>query len=133
MNDLYDYGRQAILDGSIDYGSDSIRVALVSSSYGPNLSSDEFLSDVPSGAIVATSDPLTGKTEAAGVARADNATLNSVSGAHIAYLVIYKDTGAPTTSRLLAFIDTATGLPYTPNGGSITISWDTGPDGIFKI
>lgn len=45
-------------------------------------------------------------------------------------IVLYVDTGTPTTSPLVAYIDTGvTGLPVTPNGGDITITWNAG--GIF--
>ena len=37
-------------------------------------------------------------------------------------IVIYKDTGTEATSPLLAMIDTATGLPITPNGGDKRIN-----------
>lgn len=38
-----------------------------------------------------------------------------------------------TESPLIAFIDTATGLPVTPNGGDITVAWDSGANKIFKL
>lgn len=38
-----------------------------------------------------------------------------------------------TDSPLIAYIDTATGLPVTPNGGDITIAWDSGANKIFKL
>lgn len=38
-----------------------------------------------------------------------------------------------TESPLIAYIDTATGLPVTPNGGDITIAWDSGANKIFKL
>lgn len=132
-NALYDFGRQGVLDGSIAVGSDTIKAALVAATYTPNLAADEFLSDVPSGSIVAESGALTGVTETAGVFRADNTTVSSVTGAVIRYVALYKDTGSPATSRLIALIDTGANLPYTPNGGAITIAWDTGPNGIFRI
>jgi hypothetical protein len=34
---------------------------------------------------------------------------------------------------LIAFIDAATNLPVTPNGGNINIAWDTGTNKIFKL
>ena len=38
-----------------------------------------------------------------------------------------------STSQLVAYIDTATGLPVTPNGGNIQIVWDTGANKIFAL
>ena len=43
------------------------------------------------------------------------------------------DTGTDSTSPLIAFIDTATGLPITPNGGDIIVTWDNGPNKLFKL
>jgi hypothetical protein len=34
---------------------------------------------------------------------------------------------------LIAYIDTATGLPVTPGGGDIDITWDNGSNKIFKL
>ena len=48
-------------------------------------------------------------------------------------IIIYKDTGTEATSPLIAMIDTATGLPITPNGGDIIVTWDNGVNKIFKV
>ena len=47
--------------------------------------------------------------------------------------MIYVDTGTEATSPLIAYIDTATGLPITPNGGDIIVTWDNGTNKIFKV
>jgi len=46
--------------------------------------------------------------------------------------VLYQHTGAES-ALLLLLIDTATGLPCTPNGGDITLSFDNGANKIFKL
>jgi hypothetical protein len=132
-NALYTKGKEALLDGTVSLSADTIKVALVGSGYTVNLTTDEFLSDIPSGQIIATSSALSGKTETSGIFDASNVVLGAVSGSAVDFLVIYKDTGTSTTSRLLAYIDTATGLPLTPSGGSVTIAWDTGTSKIFQI
>lgn len=76
---------------------------------------------------------MASKTTTAGIANAAAATFSSVSGDQSEALVIYKDTGDAATSPLIAYIDTATGLPITPNGADITINWDTGANKIFKL
>ena len=48
-------------------------------------------------------------------------------------MLIYKDTGDNATSPLIALIDSATGLPITPNGGDIIVVWDNGANKIFKL
>ena len=60
-------------------------------------------------------------------------SFTSVTGASIEAIVLYKDTGTDSTSPLIAFIDTATGLPITPNGGDIIVTWDNGANKIFKL
>ncbi|MNC44515.1 hypothetical protein D3C75_934250 [compost metagenome] len=60
-------------------------------------------------------------------------TFTAVTGASIEAIVIYADTGTESTSPLIAFIDTATGLPITPNGGDIIVTWDNGTNKIFKV
>ena len=134
-NALYDLARQSFLSGSptIDWSADNIKCSLVrSSAYTPNLGTDQYLSSVPT--RVADSANLSSKTVAAGVADAADVTFTSVAaGAAVQYVVIWKDTGVAATSPLIALLDTATGLPVTPNGGDITIAWDNGANKIFKL
>lgn len=133
-NALYDKSRQKFLEGGIAWLTDSIVPVLVDTgAYTPNLATHEFLSDVPSGARIKTGAPLTGKTSTAGVADADDLTLSSVSGPTCEALVLIKDTGSPATSPLIAYIDTASGLPATPTGGNILVQWDNGSLKIFKL
>ena len=132
-NELYDKGREGFLDGSIDWDTDDIRCILVDTAdYTVDLAAHDNLDDIPAGARVATSGALTGKTVAAGVADADDVTFSAVTGDQSEALVIYKHTGTESTSRLIAYIDDATGLPVTPNGGDITVQWDA-TNKIFKL
>lgn len=133
-NALYDAGREAFLDGTISWSSDDIKVVLVDAAdYTVNLATHTALSDIPAAGRVATSANLTSKTVTAGVADAADVTLSAVSGDESEALVIYKDSGVESTSTLIAYIDTATNLPVTPNGGDITIQWDSGANKIFKL
>ncbi len=131
-NALYAKGREGFLDGSIDWDGDDIKCSIVDSgAYTPNLATDEFFDDIPS--VIATSGNLAGKTVTDGVADADDVVFTAVSGVQSEYVVIWQDSGSPATSRLIALIDTATGLPITPNGGDITVAWDNGANKIFKL
>lgn len=131
-NRLYDLGRESFLNGEIDWSGDDIKVSLVNdSAYTPNTATDQFRDDIAS--VVATSGNLASKTSAAGTADAADVTFSAVSGAEIDYIVIWQDTATPVTSRLIALIDTASGLPVTPNGGDIEIVWDSGTDRIFTL
>lgn len=135
-NAVYDLGREGFLDGSIDWDTDTIKSCLVRG-YAVNLATHKFLSDVTGGGggtIVATGAALASKTVALGVADAADVTYSAVAaGAAIPYEIIYKDTGVAGTSRLIAYIDTATNLPVTPNGGDIISQWDNAANKIFKL
>jgi len=63
----------------------------------------------------------------------DNVTFTAVSGNSVEALGFYRhNAGANTTWRLFLYLDTGqTGLPVTPNGGNITITWDAA--GIFTL
>jgi ApbE superfamily uncharacterized protein (UPF0280 family) len=131
-NALYDKGRQGFLEGAVDWDTDDIRCLLVDTgTYTVDLANHDNLDDVTG--VVATSGSLTGKTVTNGVADADDVTFTAVTGATVEALVIYKHTGTAATSRLIAYLDTGTGLPVTPNGGNITVQWDNGANRIFKL
>lgn len=131
-NALYGKGRQKFLEGAIAWLTDDIKISFVDAGvYTLSIDVDEFFDDIPS--TIADSGNLTGKSSTLGVADATDETLASVSGAEFEYIVIWKDTATPSTSPLIACIDTATGLPCTPNGGDIIVQWDSGSDRIFKL
>lgn len=134
-NALYDHGRDNFLNAGINWTSDNVKALLVNTaSYTVNLATHTYLSDVTSGAIAATSPNLASKSSAAGVANAAAFTFTSVpTGAACGAVILYKDTGTSTTSPLICYIDTATGLPVTPNGGNITFTPDSGANKLFKL
>jgi hypothetical protein len=133
-NALYDKGREKFLNGALSWGSDTIKAVLVDLAYyTQNLATDEFLSSIASLARVATSSAFTSKTYSTGVADAADLLFTAVTGASCEALVLYKDTGSDTTSPLIAYIDTATGLPVTPSGSDIPVIWDNGVNKIFKL
>ncbi len=106
-------------------------VALVDTGTYTFSSSHQFYSSLSG--IVGTDQPLTTPTVTNGTFDADDVTFTAVSGASVEALVIYRhNTGANTTWRLVLFEDTSvTGLPVTPNGGNIVVTWNA--SGIFTI
>lgn len=133
-NALYDFGREGFLDGSIDWDTNDIRIILIDEADDTiDLAVDDNLDDRAGAARVATSDALASKTVTAGVADAANKTWSAVTGDVSESIDGYKHTGVESTSRLIFNIDTATGLPVTPNGGDITVQWDDGANKIFKL
>lgn len=124
-NTLFDKARQRFLEAQLNWMTDTIKVVLVDTgAYTPQTAIHEFLSDIPTSARIAGPVTLTAKATTGGAADAADCTFTSVSGASIEAIVIYKDTGTESTSPLIAYIDTATGLPITPNGGDIIVTWD---------
>ncbi len=134
VNALFDLGRGHFLDANIDWSADNIKLVFVDHGMDTPLpSSDEFLSDIGAAARVATSPNFAGKTSTNGTADATDQVTTAVSGATVESIVIYKDTGCAATSNLAVFIDTATGLAFTPNGGDVTVAWSGGSDRIFTL
>lgn len=133
-NALYDSGREGFLAGDIDWDANNIKLVLIDEADDTvDLAVDDNLDDRAGAARVATSGNFASKTTTAGVADAADVTLSAVTGDVSESIDIYKDSGVESTSRLICNIDTATGLPVTPNGGDITVTWDSGANKIFKL
>lgn len=132
-NALYAKGKEKMLAASINFVSDTIKVALVKNTYPQNLATDEFYSDI-SAYVIGTPQTLGSKTTSAGVFDAGDVTYTAVTaGDTLEGVVIYKDTGVAGTSPLIAYIDTITGFPLATNGGDITAAWDNGANKIFSL
>lgn len=133
-NALYDLGREGFLAGDIDWDANDIRLIFIDEADDTiDLAADDNLDDRAAGSRVGTSGAFASKTTTAGVADAADVTVSTVTGDVFESIDIYKHTGTESTSRLIANIDTATGLPCTPNGGNITVTWDSGANKIFKL
>lgn len=143
-NALYGHGRERFLQGSLDWDTHDIKLLLADATdYTLSIDVDEYVNKdtIPDAARVTNglSGNFASKTETLGVADADDITLTTVSGEEVEYIIIGMDGGGGFVSQsgvtdfLIACIDTATGLPCTPNGGDITIAWDAGANKIFKL
>jgi hypothetical protein len=66
---------------------------------------------------------LASKTFANGVFDSADPSFTAVTGDVSEALILFIDTGTPSTSRLIAFYDAGVGgLPVTPNGGDINLN-----------
>jgi hypothetical protein len=130
-NALYDSGREGILDRSIDMTGD-VRAMLVKSSYTFS-AAHKFLADL--GAVDnGRSAALASHDYTAGVFDAADSTLTATAAAASGSLVLFQQTGSDATARVIAYIDTATGLPFTPAAGqAVPLTWDNGANKIFKL
>lgn len=124
-NALYTLAKKSFMDGEFVLLSQNIKVVLVDMADYPamNIATDQFLSSVPVAARVATSPNLSSKTTTGGVFDAADFSFGNVTGDPSEAIVIYQDSGVDATSRLIAFLDTMTGLPIVPNGGPISLTW----------
>lgn len=132
-NQLYDKGREKFAKALINWETDVIKAVLVDTGAYTFNQTHEFLSDIAGAARISTLVALSGKTATGGACDANDVTFPAVSGTTIEAIVIYKEGASDAASPLLAFIDTATGLPITPNTGDIIVNWDNGTSKIFKL
>jgi hypothetical protein len=131
-NAIYPLFKQSLLSGDANstISSGTVKVALVDTGTYTYSAAHQFYSDLTG--VVGTPQTIGSKTETNGTFDGADVTFTAVTGASVEALVIYIDTGTTTTSRLVAYIDTSvTGLPVTPNGGDITITWNA--SGIFAL
>jgi hypothetical protein len=133
-NALYPKAKEDFLAGNLNLTSNTITLALIDTDVYTFSSAHEDRADVPNAAVI-TEATLASKTITSGVFDADDATFTSVSGVNCEALIIYHTDvqGGNTTSRLIAYIDTATGLPILPNGGDITVRFSSGVSKIFAL
>lgn len=134
---MFDYARNCFLAQitALDWDTDTHRLIFVDHADDiPLPAADDFLDDILAPARVAESGDFTGESaDGTGVADANDVTVAAVVGDEFESIVFFKETGVDGTSVLIGFIDTATGLPCTPNGGDITVQWDAGANKIFKL
>ena len=131
-NALYSKAKEAFLNGSINMVANTISIALVDTGVYTYSATHQFRNEVSNSAVI-SSTTLANKTITNGVFDADDATFSSVTGANCEALLIFQDTGIQTTSRLIAYIDSATGLPILPNGGDISVAFSSGSSKIFAL
>lgn len=131
-NALYSKAKEAFLNGSINMVANTLTIALVDTGVYTFSSAHQFRNEVSNSAVI-SSTTLANKTITNGVFDADDATFSSVTGANCEALLIFQDTGIQTTSRLIAYIDSATGLPILPNGGDISVAFSSGSSKIFAL
>lgn len=138
---LYDSIRGKFLGGDADWdGATAVKVMLVDAAdYSVNFATHDALDDVVPGAGVtipttqAAAPALAARTTVAGVADADDVTISTATGDVSEAIELFFASGTDSTSFLIAYIDSGTGLPVTPNGGDITIAWAAASPKIFKL
>lgn len=137
-NVIYNSFKAKIMDGSIDLNTDTIKVALVTSSYTPDQDAHDFFDDVTNevsgsgytagGATLANLAVTADNTDNEGVFDADDVTWSS-STITARGAVIYKSTGTASSSPLICYIDF--GEDKVSSAGNFTITWNA--EGIINL
>jgi hypothetical protein len=136
------YGQMILraFNGEIDWDSNTVKVALLNSSYTPNQDTHVTLDQVQSAEVTGTGytaggATLTGKTATydgasnVTILDADDVTWSN-STITARYAVLYADKGgAASGNPLLGYVDF--GVDQASTNGNFTITWDSG--GIFRI
>lgn len=133
----YNYFKQQLLAGALDLATLDVKACLIQIGGGHYnfAATDQFLSAIASGDRVSISPQLTGVTITNGVFDAGDTVFSAVTGAACGAFVLFIDTGNPATSNLIAYFDNTdySGLPITPNGGDINLSFPTNANKIFAL
>ena len=134
MGQLFNDGLSAIINGNIDFLTDTIVVALYTDA--PDIDADTFLSDL-TGEI--TGGGYVRKTLASKTVTTDDTNNRSVADAadvqwttltnSFRYIVVAKSTGSDATSRCLTVIDT--GSTQIIDNGTYDITWPV--SGVFHL
>lgn len=136
-NALYPLWKEQLLQftANNNLSAGTVKVALIDTGNYTYNAANQFFSSVAGAAVIGTPQTIGSKTFTNGVFDGADVTFPTVTGNSVEALLIYIDTGTAATSPLVAFIDTGvTGLPVTPNGGNIAITWNnSAPAGIFAL
>lgn len=134
-NALYGKGREAFGAAGINWASDDIRALLVDTAlYTVDIDVHDNLDDVAAGSRVGAAVALATKTNTLGVMDCADFSFTGLTAAPtIEALIIYKHTGTESTSTLIAYIDTATGLPVSAGATQVDITVDSGANKLFKL
>lgn len=127
---LYPKAKEALLKADLDMDS-TIRIVLLDSADYTYDAAHDNLDDIPSGARIAISSALSGKTFTDGMFASDPASFASVTGDQFEAFAGFLDTGTESTSKLIWYSNSGnTGFPATPDGGNFTLDPDN-TDGVW--
>ncbi len=131
--------KKHIMNGGIDLDTDTIKVMLLSSSHTQDQDNHEFIDDVSANEVSGTGYSAGGATLGSKTVTQDNTDDEGVFDAAdvtwgsstitARYAAIYKDTGTPSTSPIIAIIDF--GENKTSSAGNFTIQWNA--EGILNL
>ena len=115
---IYPLARQLFVNAGLDWATSNVKALLLAAAYTPDFTQG-YLSGIPSAFILATSGNIVGKTGANGLLDGNTTSFGVVSStAKAGYILLYKDTGVPSTSPLILFLDSPdiSGMPQMLTG-----------------
>lgn len=135
---LYGSFPAKLANGEVDWDTNTIKVALTTSSYTPNQDTHDYFDDITN-QVVGTGYTAGGATLASKTVNYDSGTNAttfdaadvtwSTSTITARYAIIYRDTTVASTSPLIGYVDF--GADVISSGGDFTIQWNA--SGIFTI
>ena len=135
---LYGSFPAKLANGEVDWDTNTIKVALTTSSYTPNQDTHDYFDDITN-QVVGTGYTAGGATLASKTVNYDSGTnVTTFDAADVTwststitarYAIIYRDTGVTSTSPLIGYVDFDADV--VSSGGDFTIQWNA--SGIFTI
>lgn len=134
-NSLFNYARELAATTGLAWTTGVFKAYLIDTGGGYTFAAtDQFFSAVAAGAREAGPVTLQNATATGGACDADDITFSAVAaGPSIEAILIIKFVTNDADSPNVAWIDTATGLAITPNGGDIIVTWDSQTNKIFRV
>lgn len=138
-NKVYPKALERAFKGGLAVDTANVKAVLVDTGAYTYSNAHEFLSDIAVGARIATSANMATKTVTTVTTDdvrfdCDDFTITvGASQPTCEALVYYVDTGVAGTSYLLKFVDTATGLPYTPPAGGGSVQIQVSANGVIEL
>ena len=131
-NRMYEKFAEHMLQAEYDFLTDDFRYLLIDKADYTWDGNDllQFVSEIPSAAIVARSGTLTAPTVASGRFDSADITINSVTGDPCEAVVLYAYNASDAAARLVCYADQPT-FVFTPTGSNVTLVINS--EGHFKI
>lgn len=142
-NTLFTEGRKLLLNGSVDWDGATPYKAVMVNTSGTNAWTPDMaianMASIASNSFRTSAVEITNRAITSdGAADGDDVTFTAVASSAdpIEALIIYKEGNNAAISDAanipLVYIDSASGLSITPNGGNIIVVWDGGVNRIFR-
>lgn len=132
MSIILPLAREKFATKQLDWVAQSMRAALIRSTWVPDYNTQQYLSSIAS-FIISRSAVIGNRSADDGYCNGDNPIFNNVAGEEFGSVILYQDSGWDTSSLMVAHITEVNGLPYTPDGSSVELIVDQAFGGFFRL